>query len=63
LDLAPQEQPGLRVGNIVQHDKLGRGAVLAMGGHGDEAYAEVAFGEHGQKRLLLSKAKLTKVGE
>jgi DNA helicase II / ATP-dependent DNA helicase PcrA len=52
---------GLRVGQSVFHTKFGEGVVLTLEGQGDDARAQVNFGRHGQKWLMLSVAKLVPV--
>ena len=60
--LVPKEAPGgLRVGQSVFHTKFGEGVVLTLEGNGDDARAQVNFGRHGMKWLLLAMAKLTPV--
>jgi DNA helicase-2/ATP-dependent DNA helicase PcrA len=60
--LVPKEAPGgLRVGQSVFHTKFGEGVVLTLEGKGDDARAQVNFGRHGMKWLLLAMAKLTPV--
>jgi DNA helicase-2/ATP-dependent DNA helicase PcrA len=49
-------------GDTVVHDRWGEGVVLSVSGAGPEAEATVAFGEVGEKRLLLAYAPLRKVG-
>lgn len=52
---------GLRVGQAVFHTKFGEGVVLTLEGSGADARAQVQFGRHGTKWLLLAVAKLTPV--
>lgn len=51
--------PVLKVGNIVQHERFGRGVVLALEGTGNDQKAEIAFDTSGTKNLLLRFAKLS----
>ncbi len=44
------------------HERFGEGVVLTVSGGGDDAEARVAFGDVGEKSLLLAYAPLTKVG-
>lgn len=46
------------VGNIVEHNRFGRGKVLALEGKGPNKKAEIQFGTVGKKKLLLQFAKL-----
>ena len=47
------EQLGLEVGDVVVHGKWGEGRVVATGGEGEDAEAEVIFTSVGRKKLLL----------
>lgn len=47
------------VGNIVQHNKFGKGEVLQLEGSGANKKAEIKFASVGTKKLLLQFAKLT----
>ena len=49
-------------GDTVVHERWGEGVVLAVSGAGPDAEATVAFGDVGEKRLLLAYAPLRKVG-
>ncbi|GAB4201636.1 MAG: 3'-5' exonuclease [Bacteroidia bacterium] len=51
----------LQKGNVVYHDKFGRGTVLDVSGKWPDSKAIVVFDNHGQKVLLLKFAKLEKV--
>jgi DNA helicase-2/ATP-dependent DNA helicase PcrA len=60
--LQPKAAPGgLRTGQSVFHTKFGEGVILTLEGQGADARAQVNFGRHGMKWLLLSMAKLTPV--
>ena len=48
----------LAVGNIVEHNRFGRGKVLSLEGKGPNKKAEIQFGTVGKKKLLLQFAKL-----
>ncbi len=47
---------GLEVGDVVVHGQWGEGRVVATGGDGDDAEAEVIFTSVGRKKLLLRMA-------
>lgn len=49
----------LEVGSIVQHERFGRGKVLALEGAGSDKKAEINFESGGIKKILLKFAKLT----
>ena len=50
------------VGNIVEHNRFGKGEVLALEGKGPNKKAEIKFGTVGKKKLLLQFAKLKVIG-
>ena len=50
------------VGSIVEHNRFGRGKVLALEGKGPNKKAEIQFGTVGKKKLLLQFAKLKVLG-
>lgn len=50
------------VGNIVEHNRFGKGKVLALEGNGANKKAEIQFGTVGKKKLLLQFAKLKIIG-
>jgi DNA helicase-2/ATP-dependent DNA helicase PcrA len=52
---------GLRVGKSVFHTKFGEGVVVTLEGQGADARAQVNFGRHGMKWLVLAIAKLTPI--
>ena len=54
-----QNDSGLQVGQIVGHERFGRGEVLKVEGSGDNAKASIAFENVGVKQLLLRFARLT----
>jgi DNA helicase-2/ATP-dependent DNA helicase PcrA len=51
----------LRAGQSVFHTKFGEGVIMTLEGSGADARAQVNFGRHGAKWLLLAMAKLTPV--
>ncbi|MDR0845069.1 MAG: exodeoxyribonuclease V subunit gamma [Tannerella sp.] len=50
---------GFRTGNIVRHDRFGRGKIISLEGQDGDAKATILFEHLGQKSLLLKYAKLT----
>ena len=50
------------VGNIVEHNRFGRGEVISLEGNGANKKAEIQFGTAGKKKLLLQFAKLKVIG-
>jgi ATP-dependent DNA helicase UvrD/PcrA len=52
------EKLGLRPGDVVIHDRYGRGVVRSVEGEGARARAGVAFDDHGTKQLVLSMTPL-----
>jgi DNA helicase-2/ATP-dependent DNA helicase PcrA len=50
------EELGLEVGDVVVHGTWGEGRVVATGGEGEDAEAEVIFTSVGRKKLLLRMA-------
>ena len=52
----------LQKGNIIEHERFGRGAVTAIEQSGGDKRAFVDFDSAGQKQLLLKYAKFTIVG-
>jgi len=48
----------LVVGNVVNHDRFGRGEVLKIEGKGADSKAEIRFSNGDVKKLLLRFAKL-----
>ena len=59
---AAADTHGLRIGQGVRHAKFGDGVVVRLQGSGNDARAQINFGVHGIKELLLSVAKLQPVG-
>lgn len=52
----------LTVGNVVLHERFGKGEVIQMEGAGNELKAEIRFETGGLKKLLLRFAKLKVIG-
>lgn len=50
------------VGNIIDHNRFGRGVVLNLEGKGASKKAEIHFNTAGKKKLLLQFAKLKVIG-
>ena len=53
---------GLKVGNVIEHQRFGIGSVIKIEGSGENAKATVTFKNAGTKQLLLKFAKYTIVG-
>ena len=49
-------------GNIIEHNRFGKGEVLAIEGKGPNKKAEIQFATVGKKKLLLQYAKLKVIG-
>lgn len=58
---AMEEAPEFQLGDLVSHPKFGEGTVVHYEGRGPHARIQVMFLEHGNKWLVLSYAKLSKV--
>ncbi|MFY0604482.1 MAG: UvrD-helicase domain-containing protein [Flavobacteriaceae bacterium] len=52
----------ITVGNIVEHNRFGKGEVISLEGNGANKKAEIQFGTAGKKNLLLKFANLTVIG-
>ncbi len=52
----------ITVGNVVEHNRFGKGKVLALEGKGPNKKAEIQFATVGKKKLLLQFAKLKIIG-
>ncbi len=52
----------ITIGNIVEHNRFGKGEVIALEGTGANKKAEIQFGTVGKKKLLLQFAKLKIIG-
>jgi DNA helicase-2/ATP-dependent DNA helicase PcrA len=50
---------GLKVGNVIEHQRFGIGKVVNMEGSGENTKATVEFQNAGTKQLLLKFAKYT----
>ncbi len=50
------------IGNIVEHNKFGKGEVIKLEGTGSNKKAEIKFSTAGTKKLLLQFAKLKILG-
>ena len=50
------------VGNIVEHQRFGKGEVIHLEGAGPNKKAEIKFAKFGNKKLLLQFAKLRVIG-
>jgi len=59
---ARRDAPVIGPGDTVVHDKWGEGVVLTVSGAGDGTEATIAFGDVGEKRVLLAYAPLRKAG-
>ena len=57
-----KEAVELQMGNIIEHERFGRGVVTAIEQSGGDKRAFVDFDSAGQKQLLLKYAKFTIVG-
>ena len=55
------ERLGLKVGDLVVHDRYGPGVVTSVDGTGSHARASVNFDEHGTKQLVLAMTPLQRV--
>ena len=51
------EDFGVKVGNVIEHQRFGIGTVLNIEGHGDNTKATVKFNNSGTKQLLLKFAR------
>ena len=63
----PAQQAGtevnkLNIGNIVMHERFGKGTVVNLEGIGGDRKAEIKFDVGGLKKLLLRFAKLDIIG-
>ncbi len=52
----------ITVGNIIEHNRFGKGEVIGMEGKGPNKKLEIQFGTVGKKKLLLQFAKLKIIG-
>jgi DNA helicase-2/ATP-dependent DNA helicase PcrA len=58
----PVSDTKLTVGNVVMHERFGKGKVLNLEGVGGDKKAEIHFEVGGIKKLLLRFAKLDVIG-
>lgn len=52
------ENAGLEIGNIIMHERFGKGKIINLEGAGNDKKAEILFDVGGMKKLLLRFAKL-----
>ena len=53
---------GLKVGNVIEHQRFGIGKVIKIEGTGENTKATVEFRNSGTKQLLLKFARFTVIG-
>ncbi len=58
---AAKDIPALNPGDRVTHQSFGMGTVVSLEGDGDKTVANIDFGSHGVKRLLLRYAPVEKL--
>lgn len=58
LDFTPDDMSAFRAGQIIEHNRFGKGRILTLSGEIPEVRAEVDFSEYGRKTLLLKYAKM-----
>ena len=56
-DTAPGQSSGLKVGNVIEHERFGIGSVIEIEGSGDNTKARIKFLNVGEKTLLLKFAR------
>ena len=59
---APSGGEGLQAGQLIEHERFGRGEVLRVEGVGDNAKATIRFEHAGEKQLLLRFARFKVIG-
>ena len=59
---APSGGEGLQAGQLIEHERFGRGEVLRVEGAGDNAKATIRFEHAGEKQLLLRFARFKVIG-
>lgn len=59
---APSGGEGLQTGQLIEHERFGRGEVLRVEGAGDNAKATIRFEHAGEKQLLLRFARFKVIG-
>jgi len=57
-----QENVSIKIGQMVEHSRFGRGQVVNLEGQGSNKKATIKFDEGGEKKLLLKFAKLKIIG-
>jgi DNA helicase-2/ATP-dependent DNA helicase PcrA len=57
-NFVPEDTSKIGVGDMVEHNRFGRGKVLILEGEGNTKKIKVLFDEVGEKTLVLSFAKL-----
>lgn len=57
-EFIPETMDKFRVGQIIEHNRFGRGKILDISGTIPDLKARIAFDEYGEKLLLLKYAKL-----
>jgi DNA helicase-2/ATP-dependent DNA helicase PcrA len=55
-------ESNLAIGNIVMHERFGKGEIVGLEGVGADKKAEIRFDVGGLKKLLLRFAKLNVIG-
>lgn len=63
LNSPPPKKTHLRPGDVVRHQKFGTGTVSSLRGSGNLQTVSVYFPGKGVKKLMVTKAKLEKVGD
>ena len=61
--IAGDSTPVVSVGDIIEHERFGRGEVLSVEGSGDGCKARIRFLNAGEKTLLLKFARFTVIGQ
>lgn len=59
---SPAQHDGLRVGQIIEHERFGVGEVLSVEGQGENRKATIRFRNVGSKQLLLRFARFKVIG-
>ena len=54
----PQDITDLEVGQLIDHQRFGKGTVTSVEGEMDNRKAIIEFEEHGEKKLVLKFAKI-----
>lgn len=58
IDFTPDDMSAFRAGQLIEHNRFGKGRILTLSGEIPEVRAEVDFYEYGKKTLLLKYAKM-----